>query len=62
MEFKSSVEAALQHADCILATEEHVSIPGFPLSSFCCLVRYVYGSFHDSPRLQAVLQEAPCAR
>lgn len=56
------VEAALQHADCILATEEHILAPGFPLSSFCCLVRYVHAYSSDSPQLQAVLQHAPCAR
>lgn len=60
--FREVTEVALQHANCILSEEKHILSPDFPLSSFCCLVRYVHGISVESPQVQAVLQQAPCAR
>ena len=57
------IHAALQHADCVLATEENVAAPGFPLGSFCCLIRYVHeASAESSPGMMGILQQAPCQR
>lgn len=60
---RDSVEAALQHADCILVTEEHIVASGFPLGGFCCLVRYVHeASLERGSQVLEVLQQAPCPR
>ena len=60
---KQKVEAALQHADCILAAEDHIVAAGFPLSRFCCLISYVQeGSSDVGSQVQHVLQQAPCPR
>ena len=57
------MEAALQHADCILVTEEHIVASGFPLGGFCCLVRYVHeASLERGSQVLEVLQQAPCPR
>ena len=57
------IHAALQHADCVLATEENVAAPDFPLDSFCCLIRYVHDAFAESSsRTMGILQQAPCQR
>ena len=60
---KKVIEAALQHADCVLASEQHILAPDFPLGSFCCLVRYVHeATLNQSSQVHAVLQRAPCPR
>ena len=33
--------AALRASDCVLATHEHLRLPGFPLSRFQYLLEYV---------------------
>ena len=57
------IHAALQHADCVLATEENVAAHDFPMGSFCCLIRYVHeASAESSPEMMDILKQAPCQR
>ena len=57
------MRAALQHADCLLATYEQCSVTGFPFGEFYCMLEYARCPLNwPGDRAMAALQAAPCPR
>ena len=60
---QKAVGAALQVADCLLATYESVEVPGFPFGGFYCVVEYARCPLNQpSSAAAAALASAPCTR
>ena len=58
-----AVGAALEVADCLLATYDSVGVPGFPFGRFYCMVEYARCPLNQpSSAAEAALASAPCTR